>query len=79
MLDAERSAVPPDPVVVAMDRLVMAYLRGEQPLESAVDACVRALGPRPVLAVGIANADPTTRGRLQSLQDALAALGQGTG
>lgn len=79
MLDAERSARSPDPVVAAMDRQVLAYLRGEQPLKFAVDACVRALGSRPVLAVSVAHANAAMRARLQSLQDALDALSRGTG
>lgn len=78
MLDADRSAEAPDAAVVAMDRQVMAYLRGEQPLEAAVNACVRALGPRPVLAISIAHADAEMSARLQSLQGALGALGRGT-
>ncbi len=79
MLDADRRAAAPNPVTTSMDRDVMAYLLGELPLEAAVDACVRALGPQPVLAVSIAHADATMRARLKALQDALAALGKSTG
>lgn len=79
MLDAERSATPPSAVTAAMDRSVMAYLLGQAPLEAAVDACVRALGPRPVLTVSLAHADATMQARLRALQDTLAARGRGTG
>ncbi len=79
MLDAERSAAPPSAVTAAMDRSVMAYLLGEAPLDAAVDACVRALGPRPVLTVSLAQADATMQARLRTLRDALDARGRGTG
>lgn len=79
MLDADRSAAPPDARVDVMDRQVMAFLRGDQPLESAVDACVRALGPRPTLTISLAHADATMRARLRALQDALGARREGTG
>ena len=62
-----------------MDRSVMAYLLGQEPLDAAVGACVRALGPHPVLTVSLAHADATMQARLRSLQDALAALSRGTG
>ncbi len=79
MLDAERSATPPSAVTAAMDRSVMAYLLGQEPLEAAVDACVRALGPHPRLTISLAHADATMQTRLHSLQDALAARSRGTG
>jgi hypothetical protein len=62
-----------------MDRSVMAYLFGQEPLDAAIDACVRALGPRPVLTVSLAHPDPTMQARLRTLQDALAARSGGTG
>ncbi|MBA3853062.1 MAG: hypothetical protein C0503_01530 [Gemmatimonas sp.] len=71
MLDAERSAGAPNPLTVEMDRQVMAYLLGQLPLEAAVSACVRALGPRPLLSIQLAHADATMRARLDALRDAL--------
>jgi hypothetical protein len=57
-----------------MDRRVMAYLLGQAPLDSAVAACVSALGPRPILSISLAHPDAPMQARLDTLRQALDAL-----
>jgi hypothetical protein len=71
---AERSARPPSAAVMQMDRDVLEYLAGRASLESAVESCLSALGPRPTLAVSVASPDEHVQRRLRALETALATV-----
>ena len=78
-MEAERSAHAPSELSRSMDARIIEYLSGRASLESAVNACVTALGPRPTVSIGVAHPDAQVQARLDALQLALAQLRAGPG
>ena len=78
-MEAERSAHAPSESSRTMDARIIEYLGGRASLESAVNACVTALGPRPTLSIGVAHPDAQVQARLDALQLALGQLRAGPG
>ena len=77
MMEAERSADPPSESTRTMDARLIEYLSGHASLESAVNACVAALGARPTLSIGVAHPEAEVQARLDALQLALGQLRAG--
>jgi hypothetical protein len=74
MMQSERSAHAPSESTRNMDAHIIEYLSGRASLESAVSACVTALGPRPMLSIGVAHPDAEMQARLDALQVELGRL-----